>query len=68
MCEIRKVPRKEKIGFQLIRKVNSSYDSEFVERLESDSQTNFGHNDAIFFWKQIVYYCLIAEPIAKKWL
>ena len=49
MCEIRKVPRKEKIGFQLIRKVNSSYASEFVERLESDSQTNFDHDDARFF-------------------
>ena len=49
MCEIRKVPRKEKIGFQLIRKVNSSYASEFVERLESDSQANFDHDDATFF-------------------
>ena len=58
MCEIRKVPRKEKIGFQfirhnsykyLVRTANSSFASEFVERLESDSQTNFDHDDATFF-------------------
>ena len=57
MCEIRKVPKRKKIGFQLIRydtyklvrTVNSSFVSEFVERLESDSQTNFDHDDATFF-------------------